>query len=230
MEENFLIEPIARIRTDFSEKFGIPRQSGLVNALSGRVVFEPEYRRAEAVRDLDGFSHLWLIWQFSACAGRKWSPTVRPPRLGGNRRVGVVASRSPFRPNHLGLSSEKLDGIDFGAEDGPVLLVSRIDMLDGTPVFDIKPYVPAYDCHPAAREGYTVLTKEHQVPVEFPQELLRLVPEDKRDALLGVLASDPRPGYDTEEKEYGVAFSGFNVRFRAGENGFLVTDVEKLPE
>ena len=211
---SLLIHPIARIQTGFSSKFGIPRQSGLVETLQGRVVFEPEYRQAEALRELEGFSHIWLIWHFSACSGRKWHATVRPPRLGGNRRVGVFASRSPFRPNGLGLSCVRLTGIDCSAADGPVLLVAGADLLDGTPVFDIKPYVPLTDCRPDAAEGYTAGTKTHLLQVDFPPALLEQIPEMLRAPLLGILAEDPRPGYDdSPEKVYGLPFAGFDIGF-----------------
>ena len=209
-----VIRPIAHIQTQFGSKFGIPRQSGLVEALSGRVVFEPPYRQPEALRELDGFSHIWLIWQFSACVGRPWHATVRPPRLGGNRRVGVFASRSPFRPNSLGLSCVRLTGIDYDAADGPVLCVAGADLLDGTPVFDIKPYVPLADCRPEAREGYTAETKNHRLAVDFPISLLKKIPESLRPALLGVLEEDPRPGYDEDDgKEYGLPFAGVDIGF-----------------
>lgn len=228
MEKETVIRPVAHIRTDFPEKFGIPRQSGLVEELAGKIIFESEYREAEAFRELEGFSHLWLIWQFSECAEAKWNPTVRPPRLGGNRRVGVFASRSPFRPNHLGLSSVKLEKIDYEAENGPILCVSGIDMMDGTPIFDVKPYLPVSDCHPSAREGYTEFTRDYRIAVDFPEALWEKIPGEKREALLRVLENDPRPGYGGEEKEYGVCFSGYNVRFRSGKNGLTVISVEKM--
>ncbi|MGN1450874.1 MAG: tRNA (N6-threonylcarbamoyladenosine(37)-N6)-methyltransferase TrmO [Eubacteriales bacterium] len=228
-EEEFSISPIARIRTDFSAKFGIPRQSGLVPGLCGRVVFEPEYRRKEAFRELGGFSHVWLIWQFSEAEVRGFRPTVRPPRLGGNRRVGVFASRSPFRPNRLGLSCVRLLGIDFDAPDGPVLLVGGIDMLDNTPVFDVKPYVPAADCFPGASEGYTAVTKTHSLKVVFDRKTEGLLPEEKLTVLRELLEKDPRPGYeDSPEKEYGLSFSGFDIGFRVENSVVTVFRIEKL--
>ena len=169
------IKPIAHIYTDFKEKFGIPRQSGLVKGLVGRIVFTPEFRYPEALREMESFSHLWLIWLFSEAVDGGWRPTVRPPRLGGNKRVGVFASRAPYRPNNLGLSCVKLDSIDYDCPDGPVIIVSGIDILDGTPIFDIKPYIPVADCHPEASEGYTAYTKEYSIEVNFPKELLQKV-------------------------------------------------------
>ena len=216
----FAIAPVAHIRSDFSQKFGIPRQSGLVQALEARIVFEPAYRRREALREIEGFSHLWLIWQFSEALTAEFRPTVRPPRLGGNRRVGVFASRAPYRPNGLGLSCVRLLRVENAAE-GPVLVVAGADLLDGTPIFDIKPYIPYSDCHPEALPGYTADTVGHRLRVEFPAELLERVPPDKRDALLGVLACDPRPGYEENPGEvYGLAFAGLDVGFRV-ENGAL---------
>lgn len=227
MSENHILRPIAYIHTDFKQKFGIPRQSGLVNELQAYIVFEPEFRRAEAVRGLEGFSHLWLIWEFSKTRVNEFRPTVRPPRLGGNTRVGVFASRAPYRPNGLGLSCVKLTGIDLDAPEAPVLTVSGADLLDGTPIYDIKPYIPVADCHPEASEGYTAETRTHRLQVVFPQEFLDKVPTEKRSALEGVLACDPRPGYeDAPETVYGLSFAGMDVGFRV-ENGILtVTRVE----
>ncbi len=214
------IRPIAFIRTGFCEKFGIPRQSGLVPALTGRVVFLPEFRREEAFRELDGFSHVWLIWGFSE-ADDAFRPTVRPPRLGGNRRVGVFASRSPFRPNGLGLSCVRLLAVDRAAEDGPVLLVGGVDMLDGTPVYDVKPYVPAADAPADPAEGYTAETRTHALAVRFEPAAAARIPEALLPALTGVLAGDPRPGYDDDPgKVYGLAYAGLDVGFRV-ENGVL---------
>ena len=221
------IKPIAHIYTDFSEKFGIPRQSGLVNGLKGRIVFEKEYRIKEAIREIESFSHLWLIWHFSEANG--WHPTVRPPRLGGNKRVGVFASRSPFRPNALGLSCVKLESIEYDLPDSPAVIVSGVDILDGTPIFDIKPYIPVSDCHPDALEGYTSYTKQYSLEVDFPAELASKLPKDKADALIDVLANDPRPGYDEDPtKKYGLTFAGFDIGFYV-ENGVLhVIRTEKL--
>lgn len=221
------IKPIAHIESDFSEKFGIPRQSGLVDALQARIVFEPEYRREEALKELPGFSHIWLIWQFSKTPAAEFRPTVRPPRLGGNRRVGVFASRAPYRPNGLGLSCVKLEGIEITSR-GPEILVSGADLLTGTPIFDIKPYIPLSDCRPNALPGYTAETREHKLTVEIPEALLAKIPQSKRSALRGVLACDPRPGYeDSPDTVYGLAFGGMDVGFKV-ENGVLtVVRVDK---
>lgn len=220
------LKVVARIRSDFSTKFGIPRQSGLVQTLQSAIVFEPEFRSAEALRGIEGFSHLWLIWEFSASKG--WSPTVRPPRLGGNRRVGVFASRSPFRPNPLGLSCVKLEGIRHDAADGILLLVSGADLMDGTPIFDIKPYVHYADAHPDALGGFAQAAPSPALKVDCPPELLELLPQPKRQALLEVLALDPRPPYqDDAERIYGMGFSGFDIRFRV--QGDTLTVCRILP-
>ena len=209
------MEPIAHIKTEFSEKFGIPRQSGLVDGLRGRVVFEPPYRVAEAFRGLEGFSHIWLIWSFSRAVRQGWSPTVKPPRLGGNRRVGVFATRSPFRPNAIGLSCVRLETIDFSAPDGPALIVRGADLLDGTPIYDVKPYLPYADCRPEATDGFAGEVGETRLQVDFPDELLSMLPEAAREAAVGVIAEDPRPGYrhGDEERRWGVAFCGYDIRF-----------------
>lgn len=219
---------IAHIYTDFPEKFGIPRQSGLVDELTGKIVFEPEYRYPEAVRGLEEFSHIWLLWKFSETERESWSPTVRPPRLGGNRRVGVFATRSPFRPNDIGLSSVRLLSVSQ-EEAGPVLTVSGADLMSGTPIYDIKPYIPLSDCHTDASEGYTKETKEHMLTVEFPPELLEIYPESKRRAVLGVLSQDPRPAYiEDSQRVYGVSFAGYNVRFRVEGQRLTVCGVAPL--
>lgn len=229
MEESVILQPIARVRTEFRSKFGIPRQSGLVPELSAVVVFEPDYRFPEAVRGLDGFSRIWLIWQFSENRDRGWSPTVRPPRLGGNRRMGVFATRSPFRPNGLGLSCVQLDRVETGGPDGPLLYISGADLLDGTPVFDIKPYVPYADAFPDARCGFAPPPSD-MLEVDFPEPLLRLVPEDRRTALCRVLALDPRPRYqDDPERPYYLEFSTVAVRFTVREGTLHVLAVEPLP-
>ncbi|MBR6772409.1 MAG: tRNA (N6-threonylcarbamoyladenosine(37)-N6)-methyltransferase TrmO [Clostridia bacterium] len=221
MDNTFSIHPIGYVKTDFDAKFGIPRQSGLVPELEGEIVFLPEFRRPEAFRELEYFSHIWVIWQFSAAEGEDFRPTVRPPRLGGNRRVGVFASRSPFHPNRLGLSCVKLLKVDLDAPNGPVLKVSGIDMLNGTPVFDVKPYVPVADCIADAHEGYTAETRNHALKVSFEKGLRELIPQEKLPALIGVLENDPRPGYDDDPlKEYGLAFADFDVGFRV-EGGKL---------
>lgn len=223
------IKPIARIYTDFSEKFGVPRQAGLAPSLTGKIVFEPEYKNVRAVKELDGFSHIWLIWEFSQCFDSKFSPTVRPPRLGGNRRVGVFASRSPFRPNRLGLSCVKIEKIETGGENAPIITVSGVDMTDGTPIYDIKPYIPIADCIPTASEGYTAQTKKYKISVNCDEKLLSIIPENKRQALLELLSNDPRPAYNNEEgKEYGVTFAGFNIKFKYENNGLSVTQIKEV--
>ncbi|MFY9174818.1 MAG: tRNA (N6-threonylcarbamoyladenosine(37)-N6)-methyltransferase TrmO [Peptococcia bacterium] len=205
---------IARIRTDFPTKFGIPRQSGLVKALQGKIIFEPEYRNPDALRGLEEFSHLWLIWGFSAVEGENWSPTVRPPRLGGNTRKGVFATRSPFRPNGLGLSSVKLERIEKDPELGTVLYVSGVDLMDNTPIYDIKPYLAYTDCHPEATGGFSDPLEDTKLEVDFPEEWLNLIPEKQQEALLAVLALDPRPAYQNDpHRVYGLEFGGFEIRF-----------------
>ena len=212
--ETHEMKVIARIRSDFPEKFGIPRQSGLVPQLRAKIIFEPEFRNADALRGIEGFSHLWLIWQFSAAVRETWSPTVRPPRLGGNERVGVFATRSPFRPNAICLSCVRLEGIAHEEGLGDVLLVSGADLMDGTPIYDVKPYLPYADAHPEARGGFAPSPKE-TVAVDCPPELLAALPEGQREALIGVLAQDPRPQYQHDpERVYGMSFGGWDVRFR----------------
>lgn len=224
MSQSLTLRPIARIHTEFSEKFGIPRQSGLVEELSARIVLEPAYRVREALRGIEGFSHLWLLWQFTESRG--WSPTVRPPRLGGNQRVGVFATRSPFRPNPIGLSCVKLDRVDWDAPDGPVLVVRGADLLDGTPLFDIKPYVPLADCRPEAVGGFSDLHREDRLTVDFPERLLDQVPKEKQAALLGVLSQDPRPSYQHDpQRVYGMAFAGLEVKFTVAGETLQVRDV-----
>lgn len=217
---------VARMKSDFHTKFGIPRQSGLVEELEALVVFEPEYRDPAALRGLEGFSHLWLIWQFSEAVRDTWSPTVRPPRLGGNERMGVFATRSPFRPNALGLSCVKLLGIEPCPGLGTVLRVAGADLMDGTPIFDVKPYLPYADCRPEATGGFTGNTGGKTLEVVFPDRWLSLVPADKRAALTGVLAHDPRPSYQNDpERVYGLDFAGVNVRFFVREDVLTVCDV-----
>lgn len=219
---------IARIHNDFPTKFGLPRQSGLVNELRSMIVFEPEYRVPEALRGMEGYSHLWLIWQFHQAERDAWSPTVRPPRLGGNARMGVFATRAPFRPNPIGLSSVRLEEIRQEPNLGTVLIVSGADLMDGTPIYDIKPYLPYVDCHPDATGGFAHEVKDHALQVEIPQELLQRVPDNRREALRGVLAQDPRPGYQRDaERIYGFEFAGMEVRFRVAEDVLTVTDIAR---
>lgn len=226
--EEWTLRPIARIQSDFSEKFGIPRQSGLVEALRARVVFAPEYRVREAFRGLEGFTHIWLVWAFSQNVEAGWSPTVRPPRLGGNVRMGVFATRSPFRPNPIGLSCVELLAVDYDAPDGPALVVGGADLLDGTPIFDVKPYVPHADCRPQARGGFADAHREDRLAVDFPPRLEALVPPDKREALRGVLAGDPRPSYQRDpQRLYGLGFAGLQVRFTVEDGVLRVRQVEK---
>lgn len=225
----FTVEPIAYIKTDFSSKFGIPRQSGLVDELEAKIIFEPQYRIPEAFRGLEGYSHVWLLWQFSECADKEWSPTVRPPRLGGNKRMGVFASRSPFRPNSIGLSCVKLISIDETEENGTVLTVSGADLLDGTPIIDVKPYLPYVDSHPEASGGFALQEKEGSLDVVFAAELLSDIPADKQEALKAVLKQDPRPQYQNDpERIYGLEFAGYDVRFNVKENLLSVVEVEKI--
>ena len=218
---------IARIRTELPEKCGVPRQSGLVPQLRGRVIFEPEYRNPDAVRGLEDFSHIWLIWQFSRAVREGWSPTVRPPRLGGNRRMGVFATRSPFRPNALGLSSVRLDRVELDPALGPVLHVSGADLMDGTPIFDIKPYLPYTDSHPQAAGGFTDGLAHEPLTVECSPALLEHIPADSREGLLGVLAGDPRPRYQEDpQRVYGLSFAGRNVKFTVDGDRLTVIAVE----
>jgi tRNA-Thr(GGU) m(6)t(6)A37 methyltransferase TsaA len=222
-----LMKVIAHIYTDFPEKFGIPRQSGLIDSLKGKIVFENEYRNPEAVQGLDGFNYIWLLWQFQGTDRDGWSATVKPPRLGGKKRMGVFATRSPFRPNPIGLSSVKLERIEY-TEQGPVLWVAGIDLKDGTPIYDIKPYLPFADCHPDAKEGFAEAVKEYELQVDFPAELLVKIPEEKRMAIIEVLKQDPRPSVQrSQQKEYGVAFAGFDVRFKVEEDRLRVFQVVK---
>ena len=222
-----IIEPIAYIRNDFTEKFGIPRQAGL-SEVESLIVFEPGYRDPAALRGIEGFSHLWLIWGFSEAKFERWSPTVRPPRLGGNKRLGVFATRSPFRPNSLGLSSVRLSGVvDLGAE-GLALSVLGADLMNGTPVYDIKPYLAYTDSHPDALGGFTDSAGSLEVEVSVSEELIAKVPEGKRASLLSVLAHDPRPTYqDDPAREYGMSFGGMNVKFKISGGVLTVTDIER---
>ena len=269
MSETANVHVIARIRSDFPTKFGIPRQSGLVAELRATVVFEPEYRNPDALRGLEDFSHLWLIWEFSQARREEWSltarivfeppyrnpdalrgltdfshlwliwhfsevkqenwsPTVRPPRLGGNTRMGVFATRSPFRPNPIGLSCVKLEGVELHTPEGPVIHVSGADLMDGTPIYDIKPYLPYVDCHPEATGGFALQQKDGVIEVDCPEELLAKIPEDHRQALIDVLAQDPRPAYQSDpERIYGMEFAGFDVKFSATDTNLTVIDIAK---
>ena len=221
------INVIAKMRSDFPTKFGIPRQPHLVEELRSTIVFEPEYRNIDALRGLDGFSHLWIIWQFSEAVRSGWSPTVRPPRLGGNTRMGVFATRSPFRPNNLGLSCVKLLGVEVTPDLGPVIHVSGADLMDGTPIFDIKPYIPYADAHPDAIGGFTDTAGEFLLEVDFPAPLLEMLPEGKRAAALGVLSHDPRPSYQRKPgRVYGLSFAGFDIRFTVEGDKLTVCEVE----
>ena len=227
--QDVTIQVIARIKSDFPTKFGIPRQSGLVDSLRATIIFEPEFRNPDTLRGIEGYSHLWLIWQFSEAIRKDWSPTVRPPRLGGNTRMGVFATRSPFRPNSLGLSSVKLLGVEHTAEYGTVLHVGGADLMDGTPIFDIKPYIPYGDSHPDATGGFTDTAGEFLLDVDFPEVLLALLPEDKREAAIGVLSHDPRPSYQKDaDRVYGLSFAGFDIRFTVSENRLQVQEVSRL--
>lgn len=218
---------IGHIETDFKGKFGIPRQSGLVKESRGRIVFEKEYNVPEAFRGLEDFSHIWVLWQFSEAVRETWSPTVRPPLLGGNKRMGVFATRSPFRPNSVGLSTLKLEGVEFSEKEGVVLHVSGVDLLDGTPIYDIKPYLPYADSIPDAVGGFTESLEERRLEVEFPSDLLKRVNEGKREALKAVLAADPRPSYQNDhEREYGMRFADYEVRFKVEGKTLRVINVE----
>ncbi len=218
---------IARIESDFKEKFGIPRQSGIADKLEARIVFEPEYRVREAIRGLDGYSHVWLIWQFSESVRESWSPTVRPPRLGGNKRMGVFATRSPYRPNPIGLSSVKLLRIEHTNEFGNVLVVSGADLLDGTPIYDIKPYLSFTDSHPDAIGGFAEPVKNYSLKVNICKELLVKIKESKREALIKILEHDPRPSYqDDPEREYGFRFSDYEIFFKVSDDALTVTRVD----
>ena len=222
------IQPIARMRSDFASKFGIPRQSGLVEELRSTIVFEPEFRNPDALRGIEEFSHLWIIWQFSEAVRQGWSPTVRPPRLGGNTRMGVFTTRSPFRPNNLGLSCVRLLEVEHTKELGTVLHVGGADLMDGTPIFDIKPYVPYSDSYPDAIGGFTTRVGDFLLEVTFPEELLNRLPKEKHSAVIGILSHDPRPSYQKQsDRVYGLTFAGFDIRFQVQSNRLTVISVEK---
>ena len=220
------MEIIAHIHTDFPAKFGIPRQSGLVEELKGRIVFEPEYRNPDAFRGLDGYSHIWLLWKFSGTKRHSWSATVKPPRLGGNKRMGVFATRSPFRPNDIGLSSVKLERLELDSEFGPVLHVAGADLMDGTAIYDIKPYLPYTDSHPDALSGFAGDVLDYELQVDFPNRWLSMIPKEKQEAIIAVLKQDPRPSYQNiPDRIYGVEFSGFDVRFTVQDMTLTVCEV-----
>jgi len=223
------IQVIARMHSDFATKFGIPRQSGLVEELRSTIVFEPEFRNPDSLRGIEDFSHLWILWQFSEAVRQGWSPTVRPPRLGGNTRMGVFATRSPFRPNNLGLSCVKLLGVEHTEQFGTVLHVGGADLMDGTPIFDIKPYLPYADCQKDATGGFTDTAGDFLLDVHFPAELLRILPEGKRDAAIQVLSHDPRPSYQRKpDRIYGLTFAGYDIRFRVEDDTLTVVEVNTV--
>ena len=228
-DKDFTMHAVAHIESDLAEKFGIPRQSGLVDALRARVVLEPPYRDPSALRGIEQFSHIWLLWQFTQAVREGWSPTVRPPRLGGNTRVGVFATRSPFRPNPIGLSCVRLEAVEQDPVCGPVLIVRGADLLDGTPIYDIKPYIPFADSHPDAAEGYTAQTRAYHLEVRCPEALRAPLAPEQWEALSGVLAGDPRPSYqDDPDRVYGMRFAGWQVRFTVA--GGVLTVREIAPE
>ena len=228
MNDSKPFDIIAVIRTDFPEKFGIPRQSGIIKNLKGKIVFEPEYRDVSALRGLEDFTHLWLLWKFSETESDKWSPTVRPPRLGGNKRMGVFATRAPYRPNPIGLSCVKIEKIIESSPEGPVIEVSGADMLDGTPIYDIKPYIPYTDAHTDASGGFSDAVYGDLLEVEIPQTLTDGMPDDKLQALKEILASDPRPGYKADgNRVYGFNFANYSIKFTVNDGVLKVTEIEK---
>lgn len=228
-EHSYTIHPIAKIHTDLPTKFGVPRQSGLVSALEAKIIFEPQYRDPVAFRGLEGYTHLWLIWGFSENKRNSWASTVKPPRLGGNKRMGVFATRSPYRPNALGLSSVKLERLELDEKLGPVLYVTGADLMDGTPIYDVKPYLPYTDCHPDAIGGFADEFVDYGLEVVFPEEWLEMIPNNKREALFGILAQDPRPSYiDDPDRVYGFNYLEFDVRFRVRNGVITVCEIERL--
>ena len=223
MQNAVPMQVIAHIRSDFPSKFGIPRQSGLDDALKAEIIFEPPYRNPDAFRGLEGYSHIWLIWQFSQAIRDHWSPTVRPPRLGGNTRMGVFATRSPFRPNHIGLSCVRLEKVELHGTQGPILHVAGADLMDGTPIYDIKPYLPYTDAYPDAKGGFSFQQKNGALEVSFPPRLLDQIPAAQQKALLAVLAQDPRPAYQHQPNRiYGMPYADFEVRFTVDGNRLTV--------
>ena len=226
--EHIDVHVIAKMHSDFPTKFGIPRQSGLVEELESTIVFEPEFRNPDALRGIEGYSHLWIIWQFSQAVRQDWSPTVRPPRLGGNTRMGVFATRSPFRPNHLGLSCVRLLGVEHTETNGTVIHVAGADLMDGTPIVDIKPYIPYSDSFPQASGGFTDTAEDFILEVVFPEHLLNILPKNKQQAAIGVLSHDPRPSYQRKpDRVYGLGFAGFDIRFTVNDKVLTVCDVLK---
>lgn len=223
---------IAKIKSDFSEKFGIPRQSGLVPSLKSRIVFEPAYRNPDALRGLEDFSHIWLLWEFSKSKRDTWSPTVRPPRLGGNRRMGVFATRSPFRPNPIGLSCVRLDRIEWHSAEGPLLYISGADLLNDTPIYDIKPYLPFTDSHPEAAGGFADDVRRYRLSVDCPNRLLDSIPMQHRQAVMDILAQDPRPSYQQDaERVYGMEYAGMEIRFTVNKDLLTVLEIiRKTPD
>lgn len=220
---------IARIETDMPDKFGIPRQSGIVNELTGRIIFEPEYRVKEALQGIEDFSHLWLLWEFSENKREGWSPTVRPPRLGGEKRKGVFATRSPFRPNPIGMSCVKLEKVEYTKELGPIIHVSSVDMMNGTPIYDIKPYITYTDSKPDAVQGFAEEFVDYSLEVNFPNNLLDMIPKEKQAGIIGILRHDPRPAYqDLPDRIYGVKYLNFDIHFMVKDNALTVTDIKKL--
>ena len=229
MKDNFELKIIAKIKTDFPTKFGIPRQSGLIKTLKGKIIFEPEYRNNEALRGLEGFSHLWLLWKFSEAVSDSWSPTVRPPRLGGNKRMGVFATRSPFRPNPIGLSSVKLERIYQDGDNGTVIEVSGADLMDGTPIYDIKPYIAYTDSHPEALGGFSGDVFENTLTVNFTDKIAENLPKEILEPLTEILESDPRPRYKADgDRIYSFEFAGYNIKFSIDNNIMTVISVKKL--
>lgn len=225
MQATYILKPIAHIHSDFPDKFGIPRQSGLIDSLKAEIIFEPEYRNPDAFRGLETYSHIWLIWGFSESIRSDWSPTVRPPRLGGNTRMGVFATRSPFRPNPIGLSSVRLETVKTHSEHGPVLYISGADLMDGTPIFDIKPYLSYVDSHPEASEGFAGSLKSYSLNIECPAKLSEQIPKDKREALFALLSQDPRPSYQNDaERIYRLRFAGMEIEFRVkNETAYIIS-------
>ena len=225
--EELLIRPIAHIHCDFKEKFGIPRQSGLIDSARAKIVFLPEYRNPDALRGLDGYTHLWLLWQFSEAVRSEWSPTVRPPRLGGNKRMGVFASRSPFRPNPIGLSSVKIVSIDLNTSKGPIIEVAGADLLDGTPIYDIKPYLAYTDSHPDAASGFALTSDAPKLDVEISEEILEKTPADLHQSIIDILAEDPRPGYqDDPSRIYTMQYATLEICFKVEGSTLTVTEIK----